>query len=238
MLLFTALASFVALATKVAADPSNDRHSHVHSLTITKHIDPRGKYFPVKRDSRRFTHLMNKANGVSSLNLAESSDENYPTSYALMHYVANIGVGVPPTNCMSCVDFLSSMQSFMWAILDSLIVDTASSNTWVGAITPYSRTSTSVETPDLVVSIASYVNRWTSSNQKPMDQNVTYPSININSSFTGKIDFFFFYLLYLAPIPGSLYNDTVTLAPGVNASDQPIGISIASDGISRDGVLG
>jgi len=108
LLPFTALASFVALATKVAADPSNDRDSHFHSLTITKHIDPRAKYFPVRKDWRRFTHLMNNANGVSSSNLAEESAKTDLTNTGPV-YEAKVGVGDPPTYCKSCVDFLSGM---------------------------------------------------------------------------------------------------------------------------------
>ena len=106
MLLVTALASFVVLATRVAADPSNHRHSQPLSLSITKHIDPQGKYSPVQRDWRRFTHLMNKANRVSSL--AEETAELPLTDDGLC-YEAKVGVGVPPTYCKSWVDFLSDI---------------------------------------------------------------------------------------------------------------------------------
>ena len=40
-------------------------------------------------------------------------------------------------------------------LLDTLLIDTGSSNTWVGAGQPYVQTSTSQETDDTVVSIAS-----------------------------------------------------------------------------------
>ena len=101
MLLVTALASFVALATRVAADSS----IHRNSLSITKHIDPQGEYDPVQGDWRRLTHLMNKADPVGSLNFTEDTAELSLANLGLC-YVARVGVGVPPTNCKSCVDFL------------------------------------------------------------------------------------------------------------------------------------
>ena len=104
MLLVTALASFVALATRVAADAS----IHRNSLSITKDIDPKGKYNPVQRDWRRFTNLVDKADPVGSLSLAKETAE-IPLTNLGPSYVARIGVGVPPTNCKSCVDFLSGI---------------------------------------------------------------------------------------------------------------------------------
>ncbi len=58
------------------------------------------------------------------------------------------------------------MVSYMTPILDSLIVDTGSAITWVGANASYVKTSTSVNTSETVVSVMSYPDRWTSSNQK------------------------------------------------------------------------
>ena len=40
-------------------------------------------------------------------------------------------------------------------ILDDLIIDTGSSNTWVGGNKPYKETTTSVKTSDMVVRIVS-----------------------------------------------------------------------------------
>ena len=40
---------------------------------------------------------------------------------------------------------------FSNSVIDSLIIDTGSSNTWVGAGKPYVKTSTSVQTKDRVV---------------------------------------------------------------------------------------
>jgi cathepsin E len=182
MLLVTALASFVVLATSVAAEPSNRR---LHSLSIAKHIDPKGKYYPVQRDRRRFTHLMNKDNRANSSNLVERAGEIPLTNVGSYHYEAKVGVGVPPTYCKSCVDFCLAYSLLYGPFLDSLIVDTGSADTWVGANARYVRTNTSVETADFIVSVTSHPDRWTSSNQKPINQGVRYGG----GAFRGKFDF-------------------------------------------------
>jgi hypothetical protein len=105
MLLVAALASFVVLATRVAADPSDHGHSP-HSLCITKHVGPKGKYNHVQRDRARISHLMNKAKPVNSSKLAEETPE-VPLNNTGSYYTAKVGVGVPPTYCKSYVDFLS-----------------------------------------------------------------------------------------------------------------------------------
>jgi hypothetical protein len=105
MLLVTALVSFVVLAARVAADPSN-HHPHSHSLSITKHIDHKAKYNLVQRDRRRFTDLMSKANPVnsSSLVVEDSETAELPLINTGPCYVANVGIGEPPILCKSRVD--------------------------------------------------------------------------------------------------------------------------------------
>ena len=166
MLLVTALASFVVLATGVAADPSSYRRSQPHSLPIAKHINPQNKYHVVQRDRKRLTQLLNKGN---SSNLVERASE-LPLTDEVSCYEAKIGVGNPPTYCKSCVGYLvwHGSSILLWAILDNLIVDTGSSNTWVGANAPYVVTNTSVNTSELVVSIAPFPDRCNSLNQKPI----------------------------------------------------------------------
>ncbi|KAI0279607.1 acid protease [Russula aff. rugulosa BPL654] len=172
MLLVTALVSFVVLAARVAADPSN-HHPHSHSLSITKHIDHNAKYNLVQRDRRRFTHLMKKANPVnsSSLVVEDSETAELPLINTGPCYVANVGIGEPPT-------------------LYNLIIDTGSSITWVGVNTQYVKTKTSVNTSEEVA--------------------VNYGS----GSFFGR-----------------LFKDTVTIAPGVSASEQPIGVALSTSGM-------
>lgn len=63
---------------------------------------------------------------------------------------------------------------------DNLIVDTGSSNTWVGAATPYTPTSTSTNTGEPVVSMTEIPNR--KSNVYIFPQSVSYGS----GSFSGQ----------------------------------------------------
>ncbi|KAH9990273.1 aspartic proteinase from Irpex Lacteus [Russula vinacea] len=82
-------------------------------------------------------------------------------------------------------------------ILDSLLVDTGSSNTWLGANQPYIQTETSVNTDN--------------------SMNVPYGTGSVN---------------------GTEYEDTVTIAPGVDIQ-QSIGVASNSSGIyPLDGVMG
>jgi len=46
-------------------------------------------------------------------------------------------------------------------------------------------------------------------------------------------------LIYSRPIPGPIYNDTVTISNGITISQQYIGVASNSSGISPlDGILG
>ena len=47
-------------------------------------------------------------------------------------------------------------------LLDTLLIDTGSSNTWVGAGKAYAKTKTSMQTSNNVVSIISLLDRWCS----------------------------------------------------------------------------
>jgi hypothetical protein len=111
MLLVTALASFVVLVTRVAADPSDHPDSHhrrYHSgLTVPFTKKNLGQYNPVQSDQRRFTNLMKKANTSIPSNLARDTAEPNMTNTG-SSYVAEIGVGVPPTYCTYCLYFPSA----------------------------------------------------------------------------------------------------------------------------------
>jgi hypothetical protein len=46
-------------------------------------------------------------------------------------------------------------------------------------------------------------------------------------------------ICHIYTLPGFLYNDTVTFAPGLAVSQQPIGVAVNSSGIFPfDGILG
>ena len=145
MLLVAALAPFVVLATTVAADPNAVPNSPI-SLPITKQINLNGTFHP----SRYQKHWMNLVKGARR---STSEVTDVPLTDSVASYLANIGIGDPTTFCGSR-QFLPSTVSYM-PILDSLVVDTGSSNTWLGANKPYKKTKTAVKTSDVFVSIVS-----------------------------------------------------------------------------------
>ena len=95
-----------------------------------------------------------------SSTLEETPD--VPLNNTAFGYTGRIGVGKPPTFCEP-YQFLPRIVSYI-PILDDLIIDTGSSNTWVGANKSYIPTITSVKTSDTLVSIVSRADSWHSSN--------------------------------------------------------------------------
>jgi cathepsin E len=127
----TTLLTTLILALSVAANPILVNRSPV-TLPLARKLNLTSIHNLVRHDQTRAKFLKAKgaaiAAGVpfnSRAIISEQVDNQAVT------YIASIGVGNPPTTF-------------------DLIVDTGSSNTWVGATTPYTRTSTSVQTKDSV----------------------------------------------------------------------------------------
>jgi hypothetical protein len=96
-----------------------------------------------------------------------------------------------------------------------LIVDTGSSNTWVGATTPYAKTSTSVNTGEPV--------------------EVSYGS----GSFSGMICVDMICCDIYPYSLGTEYTDTVSLGNGLTITKQSIGVAATSTGFTGvDGIVG
>jgi cathepsin E len=151
----TSLSYLVVLATGVAANPISNREFLAPiTLSITKNMSLAGQINFAQRDRARLTNLANAATGVHQFG-ASNSDRTPDVLLDDMGgtYVTEIGIGDPPTYCEP-FHFLPHMVSYVSA-LDNLIVDTGSSNSWVGAFKPYRKTETSVKTGDSVVSIMS-----------------------------------------------------------------------------------
>ncbi|EKM49034.1 uncharacterized protein PHACADRAFT_107685 [Phanerochaete carnosa HHB-10118-sp] len=86
----------------------------------------------LSRDLVHVSHLQQLIKlGTVSEPSAYAGPISIPATNLILDYVVNIGIGNPPTNY-------------------SLLVDTGSSNTWVGASKAYVKTSTSVQTNDSV----------------------------------------------------------------------------------------
>ncbi|KAL7284881.1 LOW QUALITY PROTEIN: hypothetical protein ACG7TL_002195 [Trametes sanguinea] len=135
-LLFAMLASllpFVVLsvAAAVAAKPVVIRKSPV-TLSVARRINATSAPELLKIDQARAKLLKQQglAAGKGSASLRKTAKDaifNLPVTNGAVDYTASVGVGTPPTQY-------------------NLIVDTGSSNTWVGAGTAYQQTSSSVDT--------------------------------------------------------------------------------------------
>ncbi|KAF8622637.1 hypothetical protein AX15_006885 [Amanita polypyramis BW_CC] len=118
----------LALALVATANPIAPRSSYT-KLSLSRHLNFTGVHNVMQRDQARVRQLLAKANGQHYPSTSIRIDE--PITNQIVTYVASVGVGTPPTTY-------------------NLIVDTGSSNTWVGADRPYAATSTSQQTKDNV----------------------------------------------------------------------------------------
>ncbi|KAI0253244.1 aspartic protease [Lactifluus subvellereus] len=116
--------TFLLLAVGIAAEPIVIHRAPV-SLPLARRLNVTGSHDLVRKDQARAKNLVNvgkaKRSGADSVGVINTGT----------HYEAVVGVGSPPTSY-------------------TLLIDTGSSNTWVGAGTPYVKTSTSQQTPDSV----------------------------------------------------------------------------------------
>ncbi|KAI9450421.1 aspartic peptidase A1 [Lactarius psammicola] len=123
------LTAFLLLVFSAAANPIVVRQSPV-SLSIARYLNITGAHDLVRNDQARAKNLIAigkaKQSGRSTGGVVGVGVTNVAVSYQ-----ASVGVGSPPT-------------------FYNLLIDTGSSNTWVGAGKAYVRTSTSVQTEDSV----------------------------------------------------------------------------------------
>ncbi|KAH7886050.1 aspartic peptidase domain-containing protein [Phlebopus sp. FC_14] len=124
------LLTALLLALSIAATPVEVRDSPV-TLPFAKRIsDTGGPINLVQHDQARASALREHADAISSGKLNRRT-ASIPVTNEAVSYIASVGVGSPATYY-------------------NLIVDTGSSNTWVGASTPYVKTSTSTATGEAV----------------------------------------------------------------------------------------
>ena len=132
----TALLALAAAAVAVSAKPIVVRDSPV-TLPLARQLNVTGAANIVKADQARAKVLKarSQASNVPPVDTAAGKifpGINVPVTNQAVIYSANVGVGTPPTTY-------------------KLIVDTGSSNTWVGANQSYVNTSSSIDTGDEVV---------------------------------------------------------------------------------------
>ncbi|KAK7695039.1 hypothetical protein QCA50_002227 [Cerrena zonata] len=121
----------LTLAIAVAANPLVQVRDTPVTLSIAKRFNFTGSATLIEHDQARAAALRKLAETKLSGNLDERAVISVPVTNGLVDYTANVGVGSPATTY-------------------SLLIDTGSSNTWVGAGKAYVRTSTSTQTTNRV----------------------------------------------------------------------------------------
>ena len=134
----SALLALTAAAVSVSASPIVVRDSPV-TFPIARRLNLTGAANIVQADLARAKVLKARSQATKAAAVDTAVGKifpvtNVPITNQAVTYTANVGVGTPPTNY-------------------DLIVDTGSSNTWVGANRPYVNTSSSVDTGVEVVGL-------------------------------------------------------------------------------------
>ncbi|KAK2465535.1 hypothetical protein APHAL10511_002427 [Amanita phalloides] len=120
--------SIIILALGIAANATVVTRTPT-KLALSRHFNMTGTHNIVQLDQARARHLNNR---VTEKQVAASfAIVNGPIANEGTFYTASVGIGNPPTQY-------------------ELLVDSGSSNTWIGARTPYNPTSTSTQTPNNV----------------------------------------------------------------------------------------
>ncbi|KAG6918247.1 hypothetical protein DXG01_015621 [Tephrocybe rancida] len=132
MFAVSSLLTTLILVLEVSANPVVVRDSPV-KLSLVRRLDITNLRNLVQQDLARVKYLHSRGEAMSqgSQFNAAPSTVNEPIDNTAVGYVASIGVGSPPTTY-------------------NLLVDSGSSNTWIGARTAYNVTSTSVKTSNNV----------------------------------------------------------------------------------------
>jgi pepsin A len=140
-----ALPALAFLSLSANALPHARKASSPASLKLAVRVNSYGIKNIAAADRARFRTL--QAGGSSSINATNAGTI----------YTADIGVGSPATSCQLLVllQFLHLMHYQFHT--DTLLLDTGSSNTWIGANKAYQKTATSQDTGGQFVSIRFHV---------------------------------------------------------------------------------
>ncbi|KII94442.1 hypothetical protein PLICRDRAFT_99960 [Plicaturopsis crispa FD-325 SS-3] len=117
----------LALSTVSASPVARNQHS---GLPFVTRFDARATGFGNIADADRARAAALRANAIAKKN-GKRDGESFNVNNTAVTYTASVGVGSPATQY-------------------TLLIDTGSSNTWVGAATKYSKTSTSKDTGSTV----------------------------------------------------------------------------------------
>ncbi|KAI0059467.1 family A1 protease [Artomyces pyxidatus] len=122
------LTTLLLLALSVAANPIVIRDSFI-KVPFAKKLNVTGSFDLIQKDQARARAL--KAHGAAKASGLAAAATSIGVTNVAQVYVASVGVGSPATDY-------------------SLLIDTGSSNTWVGAGKKYVKTSTSKQTSNRV----------------------------------------------------------------------------------------
>ncbi|KAL1939463.1 hypothetical protein VTO73DRAFT_10019 [Trametes versicolor] len=129
---FSLLLLALSVAVTAGATPVVQVRDNLVRLPFAKRVNFTGSSKLIERDQARVRNLRARANAkLSGLTLTDDAVVSVPVDNQVVDYVANVQVGTPPTTY-------------------SLLIDTGSSNTWVGAGKSFVQTSSSRQTADRV----------------------------------------------------------------------------------------
>jgi cathepsin E len=142
------LFTFLFLAVCIAANPVVIHQGPV-SLPLARRINATGSNDLVQKDQARAKNLVDVYQAKESGTLGHGAIVSVGVTNAGITYEASVGVGNPPTSCKSR---WYEPHGISCLLLDALLIDTGSSNTWVGATRAYVKTKSSTQTSNDVVS--------------------------------------------------------------------------------------
>jgi len=126
------LVTTLLLALSVAANPIVQVPNSRITLPLSRRVNATSAHNLLRHDVKRAAALKARAKAVlAGLTFDENAIVNEPVDNQAVTYIASVPVGNPPTTF-------------------ELLVDTGSSNTWVGATTPYTQTGSSSRTANSV----------------------------------------------------------------------------------------
>ncbi|KAJ8474352.1 hypothetical protein ONZ51_g7276 [Trametes cubensis] len=130
---FSILFLFLTFVVSAQATPVVQIRDNLVRITMAKRFNLTGSGKLLARDQARVKNLFIRggAKAGAPRGLDADTGTSAPATNDVVSYVVDVSVGTPPTTY-------------------TLIVDTGSSNTWVGAGKPYVKTSSSKSTPDSV----------------------------------------------------------------------------------------
>ncbi|OBZ76884.1 Polyporopepsin [Grifola frondosa] len=134
MLARSVVALFLSLSVVAVPLTAPNTLSNPHTLSFSKRVNSTGSANVLKQDQARAQALRERAQptaGYSFLRTQKDSDFNDPAISQAVSYVVNVAIGTPPETY-------------------SLVVDTGSSNTWIGAGKNPGMSSTAKMTGDFV----------------------------------------------------------------------------------------